>query len=268
MHPRPARSGTPVLVKHDSRTPLPTRAPLGYVLGRNGLFLVRNHPFFQSCTRARSFPSDLEDQEVFFRPRYPKLARKTFEKIVGFFSRIEKLHCSEAAVFLVWDRDRGAVELCVPSQVATVGRCAGGGRYPVGLHYQVPHDLPAHCFVFGDVHSHATLEAFASGTDQHDEAYSAGLHIVVGRIHRARPEFYVDAVVDGYRFALDEEDVIDGFEKADEDVPQEWIEKVKVEESTYSSSSYYQDSSSSPYLPVRYSYRDSNGEQDKGASSP
>ena len=131
----------------------------------------------------------------------------------------------------IWDRGEQRVRLVVPEQTATIYRAWDGYRSPIGVHYHPPTDLPQDWIPFGDIHSHVNMAAYASGTDKDDETHAAGLHIVVGRIQKEPPEIHVEAVADGTRFALDASDVIEDYEKRQLDVPQEWIDRVRIEES-------------------------------------
>ena len=91
------------------------------------------------------------------------------------------------------------------------------------------------------------LAAYSSGTDIDDETHSAGLHIVVGRLYQEPMETHVEAVVDGRRFALRFEDVVEGYEARSLDVPDAWIDKVAIEASTWTSSWSTTSSSSSSW---------------------
>jgi hypothetical protein len=208
----------------------PEREPsVYYVLASNGLFLVRNHPFFRSAVPAPSFPSELAELQGFFEPRFPRIPQPLFEQIVGFFGAVAEVHGSEAGVLLYWDPPARAVRAIAPRQVATV---AGSlyGRSPVGLHYEIPSWLPPSWLLFGDVHSHAQYAAFASSTDQHDEAHRPGLHVVVGEIHREPPGFHVEAVVDERRFRLGLTDAIEGYQLRSQRFPRKWLRRVRVRE--------------------------------------
>lgn len=226
---RPVGPTTPVLLKRDGAFEWPTAPRLFYLLARTGLYKCRNHEFFTSCVPADSGPGELARQEPFLEVGFPRVPRALFERVVGFFDRIRRLHNSEASVLLAWDRERRRVELVVPEQTATVTRYSDGFQHPIGLHYTPPTDLPPSHVVFGDVHSHADLAAYSSATDVHDELHSAGLHLVVGRLYREPPDVHVEAVVDGQRFALGLEDAVEGYERRATDVPQEWISRVVVE---------------------------------------
>jgi hypothetical protein len=229
---RAPRKHEPTLVAKDGpEIAWPEGERLFYLVAREGLFICRDTEFFRSCVPAPRGPSALQSQRPLLEPRFPRIPRELFEQAVGFFDRIAELHGSEAAAIWVWDRRERRVRMVVPEQTATVYRAWDGYRSPIGVHYYPPTDLPAHWIPFGDVHSHVDGAAYASGTDKHDEEHGAGLHIVVGRISHEPPEIHVEAVADGERFRLAPGDVIEDYARRDPDVPQEWIDRVEIEES-------------------------------------
>jgi len=229
---------TPILLKTSAQTPWPEDERLFYLLGCDGLYLCREHEFFRSCVKTTAGPSELAAQQPFFEPRFPTIPRPIIERAVGFFARVAELHGSEAAALLVWDRPAACVRLVVPQQTATVSESAGGYRYPIGVHYEPPPDLPEEWVVFGDIHCHVNHAAYASHTDIHDELHSAGLHIVVGRIQNEPPEIHVEAVVDGERFVLAPKEVIAAYESRRMRVPKQWLDRVEVDVERYQWSSY------------------------------
>ena len=189
----PVRRGAPrvpVLLKTGPELPWPDDEPIFYVLGRDGLHVCRNHEFFRSCVPAVRGPSELEEQGSFLTPRFPRIPRAVFELAVGFFDRVADRHGSEAAVLLAWDRAAQRVRLVVPDQTATMSRGWEGHGTPIGVHYVPPTNLPTDWVPFGDIHSHVHFAAYASYTDREDETHSAGLHVVVGRIHCEPPEVH------------------------------------------------------------------------------
>ena len=224
------RPVTPVLIKTETDPPWPKEERIFYILGRNGLHLCRNHEFFRSCVPAPRGPSDLEEQTSFLVPEFPMIPRALFERAVGFFERMADLQSAEAAVLLVWDRAAGRVRLVVPEQTATISQGWNGTRYPIGLHYIPPADLPTNWIPFGDIHSHVDYSAYASATDKADETHAAGLHVVVGRISQEPPDIHVEAVVDGTRFELEASQVIESYYCRRTDVPVKWVDRVNVKE--------------------------------------
>jgi proteasome lid subunit RPN8/RPN11 len=233
---RGAWPSTPLLIKRDDEFEWPEDQRMFYLLANTGLFKCRNHEFFRSCVPAHQGPSELADQEPLMECSFPLIPRVLFERVVGFFDQIRLLHNSEVSVLLAYDRENEAVELVVPEQTATVIRYSDGWQHPIGLHYYPPLDLPPSWVVFGDIHSHVDLAAYSSGTDVHDETHSAGLHIVIGRLYREPMDVHVEAVVDGERFEMKLEDVVEGYEARSLDVPDEWMGKVEIEATSASSS--------------------------------
>jgi proteasome lid subunit RPN8/RPN11 len=216
---------TPIHLKHDDM-PWPSDRVF-YIVASNGLFRCRNHEFFTSCTQARDFPPELAEQGAFIKLRYPKIPRRIFELVIGFFARIYDLHGAEAIALLAWDRRKDRYRIIVPRQEATVRRGWSGTVNPVSVHYEPP--IPAAELVpLGSVHSHANYFAYASATDRWDETYRAGLHIVVGRLDRERPDVHVEAVVDGTRFPIRPESVLEGYRQRRRAVPQAWIDRVAM----------------------------------------
>jgi hypothetical protein len=221
---------TPVFVKTSPVLEIPAEEPVAYVVARSGLFLHRRHAFFTSCVKARSGPGDLHEQANTLRLHHPRIARATFERVIGFFSRIAERHGSEAAVLLLWDEESSEIVVHVPVQRASVSVSWSGRRSPLEVAYDVPADMPARYRLIGDVHSHVNEAAYASATDQRDEEHRPGLHLVVGRIGWEPPELHAEFVVDGCRFLVDPKAVIEGYEARREDeVPEEWIERVEVD---------------------------------------
>lgn len=226
-HPDP-KLLTPIYVKDSPDMPWPAHEDVFYLLSGNDLFLCRNHAFFTSSVPAPCWPSELAGHEKFLRVRYPKIPRRIFEQIIGFFDIIARRHSAEAAVLLAWDPKDRCIRVIVPEQTATVGTDWSGRNYPMDVRYEIP-PLPDGCQWIGDAHSHVDDSAYASYTDKKDETHSAGLHIVVGRIREEPPELHIEAVVDGARFRVsDLAMVVEGYHQRTHKVPLDWIRQVRV----------------------------------------
>lgn len=223
---------TPILLKLDEAFEPPKELPVSHLLAGNGLFICRNHPLFESCVASRDWPGELAHQTPYLKLRCPKVSRATMERIVGFFSKIADLHGSEAAALLFWDRSDGSIQFEIPQQCATVTEGWNGGRYATDVRYQTP-QVDSNLSLFGSVHSHVYMPAYSSSVDQHDEAYLTGLHVVVGHIDREPPEIHCEYVVDGVRFRVDTRQVIEGYERRNPDVPDAWIDRVKIDLKKY-----------------------------------
>jgi len=220
---------TPIYLKTAPDTPLPQDEPVYYMLSRDGLFLCRNHQFFQSSVPVERWPSELAGHEPFLRIKYPKLPRRLLERVVGFFAIIGERFQSEAAVLLAWDEQQQRLEVIVPDQCGVIGLTLRGEPYPISLDYETPL-LPPHLMLIGDIHSHVDGPAYASSIDKHDEAHRSGLHFVVGRIDEEPPEIYCEVSLDGTRFRIRNLDlVLAGYHRRRKsEVPQAWLDKVTV----------------------------------------
>jgi proteasome lid subunit RPN8/RPN11 len=219
---------TPLYLKLDDELETPEDERVFYVLSRSGLFLHRNHPFFTSCVRAPTCPSELAAHQEKLELRYPKMPQSQIERIIGFFSRIAELYRAEAAVLLLWDRQEGRLRTHVPRQQARVTEGWGGHLYPFDVKYDMPGHLAPHLSVVGTVHSHVDGAAYASATDCRDEQQMTGLHVVVGHIFGEPPQFHCEFVVDGTRFPVRLSDVVERYERRREQVPRKWIDRVEV----------------------------------------
>ena len=102
---------TPIHFKTSDDMPLPTNEVASLLLSSNGLWMCRNHEFFQSCAPARSWPCELAEHKASLRLQYPKIPQRMLERIVGFFSAIAERHEAEAGVLLIWNKTRERMEV-------------------------------------------------------------------------------------------------------------------------------------------------------------
>jgi proteasome lid subunit RPN8/RPN11 len=217
----------PLYVKTNEEMPWPGEESVFYVLSGCGLFLCRNHPYFRSSVPARNWPKDLALHDRSLSLHLPKVPRRQLELIVGFFSQVADSCGGEAAAFLLWHEERRRMRFWVPSQVTTV-RHRDGRQTPISLRYEMETPVDAGWTVLGDVHSHVDGAAYCSSIDREDEAYRPGLHIVVGRIGWEPPEFHCEFAVDGSRFEVADEEVLEGYVRRRSRIPQGWMRKVRV----------------------------------------
>ncbi len=235
---------TPFHLKTDFDAPWPEQEKLFYLLTANGLFRCRNHPFFRSSVPVNDWPAELATHRPFLKLSYPKIPQRLFERVIGFFARIGDDHGAEAAVLLAWHKTALRLEVIVPEQCTLVGTTWSGRPFPVEVRYEIPH-LPPDLMLIGDIHSHVDMSAYASAMDKDDELHRPGLHIVVGRLSLEPPDLHIEVTVDGTRFQVhDPKMVLAGYHhRRPHEVPQEWIDKVKVES--------YDSYSQSPDFPLR-----------------
>lgn len=208
---------TPIYVKTDKNMPWP-KDKLFYILSADGLMLCRNHEWFTSCSLAKVGPGELEKQPAFMRPNYPKIPRLLMEKALGFFRLIENEKHWESALILVWNRETNQMELVCPDQKAS----------GASVEYDIP-KLPQHMALLGDIHSHCNFSAAPSMTDEKDEVHRPGLHVVIGYINRKAMDvdIYAVVVVDGNRFEVSAQSVLELPDEAEEGTFPDWVAKCK-----------------------------------------
>ena len=104
------------------------------------------------------------------------------------------------------------------------------GGLVVGSYHVDYSGLPAPLgFVrLGTIHSHGDLPAFYSLTDERDSEFDDSLNIVVGNLARKRPSFFACFMVNGRKFDLGPEEVVEPYRKPRFPVPREWLDQVVV----------------------------------------
>ena len=175
------------IVEAGSRALEGTSLP-AFVVARDGLYLRKRSMLGLSQTKVDRV-AHLPRGKAFLDYRLPKLPTELMGQVVGFFRAVYDRQQTEALVLLLWQDDR--FELLVPSQSTT----------SVSVRHKLDHSgLPAGSRLVGTIHSHGAFSAFASATDEDDEADLDGLHVVVGDLLRRKPSFSAALVVDGHRF--------------------------------------------------------------------
>lgn len=209
----------PILVK-ETDLPAPTGAPAFFLLASNGVFLVKEMDLYRACVEVKGVPGLLPHQES-IQLKIPRLPRALVETCIGFFSTLYRRYQSEGVLLLFFSHTNG---FHVEAPTQSVYRWASG-RPCRRVDYENP-PTPAGYSRLGTWHSHANLPAYHSHQDHLDEAGEDGLHVVVGAIDRGDPSFSFSFVVNGRRFFLREEDVIEGYDHPILPPPGKWMEQV------------------------------------------
>lgn len=194
---------------------LETASLPAFVVARDGLYLRKRSLLGLSQTKVGRV-AHLPEGREFVDYVLPKVPADLMAQAVGFFRAVYRRHKTEAAVLLLW-RD-GSFDLAVPVQKVS----------SVSVKFDVSDaELPARSRVVGTMHSHGGFTAYASSTDEDDEAELDGLHIVVGDFDRRRLGYSAAIVVDGIRFTLKTGQLIERPRRLVEP-PTDWLQKVKL----------------------------------------
>ena len=194
---------------------LETASLPAFVVARDGLYLRKRSLLGLSQTKVGRV-AHLPEGREFVDYVLPRVPADLMARAVGFFRAVYRLHKTEAAALLLW-RD-GSFDLAVPDQNVS----------SVSVKFEVSDgDVPAGSRLVGTMHSHGGFSAYASSTDEDDEAELDGLHIVVGDFDRRRLGYSAAIVVDGIRFHLKTRQLIERPRRLVEP-PADWLQEVKL----------------------------------------
>lgn len=187
-----------------------------FVVARDGVYLRKQSLLGLSQTKVEQVVH-LPAEEEYVDYTLPKVPADLMARVVGFFRAVYRTHKTEALCLLIWHE--GAFALHVPAQ-----RVSGAS-----VRFSLAEDeLPAGARLVGTIHSHGGFAAFASSTDEDDEAELDGLHIVVGKLDRRRPSYSAAITIDGRRFELRRPGIVLERPGRLVDPPAEWLGKVKL----------------------------------------
>lgn len=167
------------------------------------------------------------EEELNFLPN-GKIPFSFFEQIMSFFKKVMELKNAEyeAHCWILWNKEKGYY-ISVPKQ--TVSKASVNFVYDNDA-------LPPGDIIVVDIHSHNTMGAFFSGTDDNNDKSGIYFSGVIGKLKDKEP-----ATI--FRFNLYEtkrkcglEDIFEVEKEAESAVPQEWLDQVEVK--SYSTSSY------------------------------
>ena len=157
----------------------------------------------------------LSDVRAGFIPALPLIPEKMLMQIIAFFRHFSH-HGSdnEALLNLYWDRHKEVFVIDAPKQVVT----------KTSVRSQVSDEYTDDRYIhYMDIHSHNTMPAFFSETDDADEK-ATRLYTVVGELHKGIPDIKTRISNGGKFWPIDTSEV---FELIDKPFPEEWKEKVQ-----------------------------------------
>lgn len=157
---------------------------------------------------------EFEDIRAEFKMALPKIPAHIFSKVMGFFKSIsDELHY-EVLVHILYDTEEKEYIIKVPKQRIS----------EASVNSETDEPYPDRYIHVMDFHSHNTMPAVFSGTDNADEKETR-LYAVAGRFNRTFPEITVRAGCAGKFIPLNPKDVFEGdfFDSH----PEEWKENIR-----------------------------------------
>lgn len=156
---------------------------------------------------------EFEDIRAEFKMALPKIPAHIFSNVMGFFKSIsDELHY-EVLVHILYDTEEKEYIIKVPKQRIS----------EASVNSETDEPYPDRYIHVMDFHSHNTMPAVFSGTDNADEKETR-LYAVAGRFNRTFPEITVRAGCAGKFIPLNPEDVFEGDFFGS--YPEEWKENI------------------------------------------
>ncbi|MDP3985373.1 MAG: hypothetical protein Q8P82_01295 [bacterium] len=192
----------PLYLQREEDQDAPDEA-LAYIVGCNGVFVQKRTPVYRAVVPTKELPmlAEVPQMAEYFLPSIPP---HIAAQIIGFFRQVFVKHRSEALMYIAYNSETGVFRLHVPKQTATGGRCRTE---------EVPMDSQDGFMWIGTVHSHASMSAFHSGIDKHEEETFDGIHTTVGYLDRKRVDIISTLSVSGQRFPQAVERIFAGVRK-------------------------------------------------------
>jgi hypothetical protein len=188
-----------------------------YLVARDGLYLRKENVAFSASVKLgrlswekQDFGNGILDEEEFLEMKLPKIPARIVDEWVSLARMVRKIYKSEVLLLLYYCPSTGEFQNKVPEQEVSPGSVRSLESIPAPEGFQ---------FV-ASVHSHPE-KAFHSPVDIDDEAGFDGVNITIGDLDDILPGFAVSAVVNGRRFPLPPEEVMEITE-----IPEEWLNKI------------------------------------------
>ena len=157
---------------------------------------------------------EFEDIRTEFKMALPKIPAHIFSKVMGFMRSVsDELHY-EVLVHILYDTEEKEYIIKVPNQRISAA----------SVNSKTDEPYPDRYIHVMDFHSHNTMPAVFSGTDNADEKETR-LYAVAGRFNRTFPEITVRAGCAGKFIPLNPEDVFEGDFFGS--YPEEWKENIR-----------------------------------------
>jgi hypothetical protein len=189
-----------------------------YILAHDGLWLLKKTDFFWSL-RAAKVPNAVEKTEALINTHgLPLVPKEEMDTAIAFFRRVYAIHKSEAALILYWLPGTTQFKWTCPKQTVA----------PASVNYSdVPHPGEG-WIVLLHMHSHASMSAFHSGTDDHDEKFVDGYNITIGKLNTPGYEFECRIMIGGLSLKSKMEDIVENWLPPVGEFPNEWLNNVNT----------------------------------------
>lgn len=180
---------------NDGQNELPTD-DIFYVVAKDGIYIKKTLGIMDSLVPVKNI-STLDDIQSTARMNIKKIPGGQFAQIISFFKEVHKEYRSEAIVLLFYHEERKVYKVVPPAQKVS----SAALDYDRGL-------VLEGWIMVGDIHSHASMSAFHSGTDHADELSFDGLHITLGNMGDDHVSISASIVSNGHRVIVNPEEYV------------------------------------------------------------
>ncbi|MBI3098426.1 MAG: Mov34/MPN/PAD-1 family protein [Planctomycetes bacterium] len=189
---------------------VPESEAFAYVTGHDGHYLLKRNRLFEASVRVACVPGHPEQRE-FFRLKVARIPMSLVRQVLSFMKGVYEAHHSEALALLTFEGGEWGVH--VPSQEVSEAT--------------VKYENSERRRIVGSIHSHPGFSSEPSGTDEHDEMNFDGIHIVTAGFIPIPAAMTAFAAVNGRRFRVPIEEVVEGMDSVETSFPEEWLAKVR-----------------------------------------
>lgn len=176
------------------------------------------------CTEAGRFivptsnVAELSEVSAGFFPALPRIPFPVICQVIGFFRYFMGERELEAMVQIYWDKLEEQYRIVVPKQYV--------GKAHVDAQLDPDDALDDERYIcITDIHSHNSMPAKFSATDDHDERMTR-VYMVIGELNQFFPRISARISCGGKRIPIDPNMVIEGLSQ---DFPQEWTSRVETD---------------------------------------
>ena len=197
-----------------------------YVLQGDGVYERRKNRLGTFTTKIAdvSVPGLNDDFENGWELTVPMVPISLLGTAIAFFRKVYTTHKSEAFVQFFYDEDTQEYLLHCPKQTVS----GASVKFERDLEFETPSRI-----LVMEIHSHGNMDAFFSGTDNHDEKDDR-FYGVVGKVTDFFPTMKLRLNMGSYSYEVEVDDIFDTDEEMyhAETFPIDWpekIEKIKIE---------------------------------------
>lgn len=148
-----------------------------------------------------------------------KIPYSLYEQVLAFFKKVMEVKSSEleAMIHILWNAEKG-YHLGVPPQTISKASVSYDWNY-----------IPAGTSIVVDIHSHNTMGAFFSGTDDNDDRKNISFSGVFGKLKDKEPQTVWRFNYYDKKFEADISHIFEAPPQAPAvEIPQEWLDQVKT----------------------------------------